>query len=73
MIPHWHPNQLRHNAATRLRREFGLDMARAVLGHSSAGRDGGLCGAGRGQSGGGDGAGWVTVTPPARQGSRAGY
>jgi integrase len=34
-IPHWHPNQLRHNAATRLRREFGLDVARAVLGHSS--------------------------------------
>jgi len=34
-IPHWHPNQLRHNAATRLRKEFGLDVARAVLGHSS--------------------------------------
>ena len=34
-IPQWHPNQLRHNAATRLRREFGLDVARAVLGHSS--------------------------------------
>lgn len=31
----WHPNQLRHNAATRLRKEFGLDVARAVLGHSS--------------------------------------
>jgi integrase len=34
-IPAWHPNQLRHNAATRLRREFGLDVARAVLGHAS--------------------------------------
>ena len=34
-IPHWHPNQLRHNAATRLRGEFGLDVTRAVLGHSS--------------------------------------
>jgi integrase len=34
-IPRWHPNQLRHNAATRLRREFSLDVARAVLGHSS--------------------------------------
>jgi integrase len=34
-VPSWHPNQLRHNAATRLRREFGLDVARAVLGHSS--------------------------------------
>lgn len=35
-IPSWHPHQLRHNAATRLRREFGLDAARAVLGHASA-------------------------------------
>jgi integrase len=34
-VPKWHPNQLRHNAATRLRKEFGLDVARAVLGHSS--------------------------------------
>jgi integrase len=34
-VPKWHPHQLRHNAATRLRREFGLDTARAVLGHSS--------------------------------------
>jgi integrase len=34
-IPHWHPNQLRHNTATRLRREFGLEAAKAVLGHSS--------------------------------------
>jgi integrase len=34
-VPHWHPHQLRHNAATRLRREFGLDVARAVLGHFS--------------------------------------
>jgi integrase len=34
-VPTWHPNQLRHNAATRLRKEFGLDTARAVLGHSS--------------------------------------
>jgi integrase len=31
----WHPNQLRHSAATRLRREFGLDVAKAVPGHSS--------------------------------------
>ena len=30
-----HPHQLRHSAATRLRREFGLDVARAVLGHHS--------------------------------------
>jgi integrase len=34
-IRSWHPNQLRHNAATRLRKEFGLDTTRAVLGHSS--------------------------------------
>jgi len=33
---HWHPNQLRHNAATAIRREFGLDTSRAVLGHSDA-------------------------------------
>lgn len=31
----WHPNQLRHSAATRIRREFGLETAKAVLGHSS--------------------------------------
>lgn len=29
----WKPNQLRHNAATRLRAEFSLDVAKAVLGH----------------------------------------
>jgi integrase len=34
-VPHWHPNQVRHNAATRLRKEFGLDVARVILGHSS--------------------------------------
>ena len=34
-VPHWHPHQLRHNAATMLRREFGLDVARVVLGHRS--------------------------------------
>ncbi|WP_165076085.1 tyrosine-type recombinase/integrase [Paludisphaera rhizosphaerae] len=36
LIPGWHPHQLRHSAATALRRDFGLDVARAVLGHSSA-------------------------------------
>lgn len=30
----WKPNQLRHNAATHLRAEFGLDVAKAVLGHT---------------------------------------
>ncbi|MCF7975527.1 MAG: site-specific integrase [Phycisphaerae bacterium] len=31
----WAPNRLRHNAATFLRKEFGLDAARVILGHSS--------------------------------------
>jgi len=31
----WHPNQLRHNAATFLRKQYGLDAARVILGHSS--------------------------------------
>ena len=35
-VPHWHPNQLRHNAATAIRKQFGLDAARAILGHSTA-------------------------------------
>jgi integrase len=35
-VPNWHPNQLRHNAATYLRKEFGLDVARVILGHSSS-------------------------------------
>ena len=32
-VPPWSPNRLRHNAATQLRREHGLDIAKAVLGH----------------------------------------
>ncbi|WP_417385647.1 tyrosine-type recombinase/integrase [Gimesia sp.] len=32
----WHPHQLRHNAGTELRREFGIEAARLILGHSSA-------------------------------------
>jgi len=31
----WHPHQLRHNAATELRKEFGLETARIILGHRS--------------------------------------
>jgi integrase len=34
-VPHWHPHQLRHSCATKLRKEFGLDAARTVLGHQS--------------------------------------
>lgn len=32
---YWHPHQLRHNAATELRKEFGLEAARIILGHRS--------------------------------------
>jgi site-specific recombinase XerC len=32
----WHPNQLRHSSATALRKEFGVELARIILGHSSA-------------------------------------
>jgi integrase len=35
-VPHWHPHQLRHNAATFLRREYGLEVARVILGHATA-------------------------------------
>ncbi len=35
-VPRWAPNQLRHKRATVIRALFGLDTARAVLGHSSA-------------------------------------
>jgi integrase len=35
-IPVWAPNRLRHNAATFLRKEFGIEAARAILGHTSA-------------------------------------
>jgi integrase len=34
-IPRWHLHQLRHLRALELKREFGLDIARAVLGHKS--------------------------------------
>src|SRR5205814_1007052 len=33
VIPRWHPHQLRHNAATDLRRRFGLEAAQVMLGH----------------------------------------
>jgi integrase len=36
IVPRWHPNQLRHTAATRLRKAFGLETARVILGHQSA-------------------------------------
>ena len=35
-ISHWHPNQLRHAAATDIRRAFGLEAAQIILGHAWA-------------------------------------
>jgi len=32
----WSPNQLRHAAATEVRRQFGLEAAQVILGHSQA-------------------------------------
>ena len=34
-VPAWHPHQLRHNAGTFIRREYGVEMARIILGHSN--------------------------------------
>ena len=33
-VPPWTPNQLRHTAATRIRKEFGAEAARVILGHA---------------------------------------
>lgn len=35
-VHRFHPHQLRHNAATILRREYGLEAAQLTLGHASA-------------------------------------
>ena len=35
-MPAWSPNQLRHAAATRIRAAYGIEIARIILGHSSA-------------------------------------
>ncbi len=35
-IEDWSPNQLRHAAATEIRKKFGLEAAQVVLGHTSA-------------------------------------
>ncbi len=32
----WSPHRLRHSAATRIRKEFGIEATKAVLGHSAA-------------------------------------
>jgi integrase len=35
-VKRWAPNRLRHTAATEVRREFGLEAAQVILGHSQA-------------------------------------
>ena len=35
-VPRWSPGRLRHNSATLLRKEHGLEVASLVLGHGSA-------------------------------------
>ena len=32
----WHPNQLRHTFATKVRKEHGLEAAQVLLGHAKA-------------------------------------
>lgn len=36
-VPSWSPNQLRHNSGTEVRRKFGIEAARTILGHADAG------------------------------------
>ncbi|MCA9217615.1 MAG: site-specific integrase [Planctomycetales bacterium] len=36
LLEKWSPNRLRHSAATEIRREFGIEGAQVILGHSSA-------------------------------------
>ena len=36
VIAHWHPNQLRHSCATRIREAHGIEAAQVVLGHARA-------------------------------------
>ena len=33
---HWHTHRLRHNYATQVRKQFGLEAAQVLLGHSTA-------------------------------------
>ncbi|MBC8876568.1 MAG: site-specific integrase [Planctomycetes bacterium] len=34
-VPKWGPNRLRHNAGTLLRKEYGAEIARIILGHAN--------------------------------------
>ena len=36
-IPNWFPHQLRHSAASEIRRRYGLEASQAVLGHAELG------------------------------------
>lgn len=36
-VDYWHPHQLRHSAATRIRKEFSVEHAQVVLGHAQLG------------------------------------
>jgi len=36
LLPHWTPLQLRHTAATAIRRDHGLEAAQVILGHAKA-------------------------------------
>ncbi|WP_428939695.1 tyrosine-type recombinase/integrase [Fontivita pretiosa] len=35
VIPRWNPHRLRHNAATELRKNYGLEAAQVILGHKT--------------------------------------
>ena len=35
-VSRWTPNRLRHNAATIIRKEYGIEAAQVMLGHSRA-------------------------------------
>lgn len=36
LLSKWSPNRLRHSAATRIRKRYGLEAAQVILGHSKA-------------------------------------
>jgi integrase len=35
-VSSWPPSRLRHTAATRIRKRYGIELARIILGHSTA-------------------------------------
>ena len=36
-LEHWHPNQIRHSVATKVRKAYGIETASVILGHSEVG------------------------------------